>query len=57
MSEYTCPVVLDEDGHQCIEFSDELLAELDLKVGDVLQWKKSSDEAWILTKGKTNEEG
>lgn len=59
MSKYSCPVVLDEEGHQCIEFSDELMKELDLKVGDVLQWDQSEENgSWILTKvGEENEEG
>lgn len=59
MSKYSCPVVLDEEGHQCIEFSDELIKELDLKVGDVLQWDQSEENgSWILTKvGEENEEG
>ena len=47
---YSCPVVLDEEGHQCIEFSDELMDALDLKVGDVLKWEPSISGSWILNK-------
>jgi len=62
MSRYICPVVLDEEGHQCIEFSDELMKELDLKVGDVLQWDLTEENgSWVLNKlakvGEENEEG
>jgi len=62
MSKYSCPVVLDEEGHQCIEFSDELMEELDLKVGDVIQWDLTEENgSWILNKvkkvGEENEEG
>jgi hypothetical protein len=46
-------VVLDDDGHECLEFSDELMESLDLKVGDVLQWDKSEENVWTLTLTKT----
>lgn len=55
---HSCPVVLDEEGHKCIEFSDEIMEALDLQVGDVLQWKDLGNGSWELTKvGEENEEG
>lgn len=49
-------VVLDDEGNQCIEFSDELMLVLDLQVGNVLQWDLSEDNGWTLTKIKDTEE-
>ena len=49
-------VVLDDEGNQCIEFSDELMLVLDLQVGNVLQWDLSEDNQWTLTKIKETEE-
>jgi hypothetical protein len=49
-------VVLDDEGNQCIEFSDELMLVLDLQVGNVLQWDLSEDNRWTLTKIKDTEE-
>jgi len=47
---YSTVVVLDDDGHECLEFSDELMESLDLQVGDVLQWVMSDDNVWTITK-------
>lgn len=54
---YSCPVVEDSDGYLCIEFSDEILNYLDLKIGDVLEWEHSTNGSFILNKtGEKNEE-
>ena len=57
---YTCPIVEDDDGELCIEFNDEIMETLDLKIGDVLQWEPQANGSWILKKmvvGEENEEG
>lgn len=57
-NEFICPIVKDDDGELCIEFSDELMESLDLKVGDSLSWEPSLNNTWILKKiGVENEEG
>ena len=61
-NEFTCPIVELDDGDLAIEFSDELMEALDLKVGDVLQWDLIEENgSWILNKlnkvGEENEEG
>jgi hypothetical protein len=57
-NKFVCPIVEDDDGELCIEFSDELLKTLDLKVGDMLEWEPSLNNTWILKKiGVKNEEG
>jgi len=55
---YTCPIVEDDDGQLCIEFNDEIMESLDLKVGDVVQWELHTNGSWILNKkvGEENEE-
>jgi uncharacterized membrane protein (UPF0127 family) len=52
---YTCPIVEDSDGQLCIEFSDDILDSLDLKIGDVLQWEPTINNSWILKKVENNE--
>ena len=49
-SVFTCPIVEDDDGELCIEFSDEVMESLDLKVGDVLEWIDLKDGSWQLIK-------
>lgn len=53
---YTCPIVEDSDGELCIEFNDEILDSLDLKIGDVLQWEPSINGTWILKKKEVSNE-
>jgi hypothetical protein len=56
-NQFICPIVKDDDGELCIEFSDELMESLDLKVGDTLSWEPSLNNTWILKKiGVENEE-
>lgn len=56
-NQFICPIVKDDDGELCIEFSDELMESLDLKVGDSLSWEPSLNNTWILKKvGVENEE-
>lgn len=38
---YRCNVIEDSDGHQCLEFTDELMDALDLKVGDEIIWEEN----------------
>lgn len=38
---YTCNVIEDSDGYQCLEFSDEMMDALDLKVGDTIVWEQN----------------
>jgi len=47
---FTCPIVEVVDGELAIEFSDELMEALDLKVGDGLQWKQLIDGSFTLNK-------
>ena len=49
-NEFTCPIVELDDGDLAIEFSDELMEALDLKVGDVLQWTRLIDGSFTLNK-------
>lgn len=53
---YTCPIVLDSDGHECIEFSDELMEHLNLKVGDTLVWEQLVTGDWSLRKQDGNKD-
>ena len=45
---FICPIVSDEDGEMCIEFPDEFMDALDLKVGNVLVWEPGPDGTWII---------
>lgn len=38
---YTANVIEDSDGYQCLEFSDEMMDALDLKVGDTIIWEQN----------------
>lgn len=49
-NEYSCPIVELDDGDLAIEFSDELMEALDLKIGDVLQWTQLIDGSFSLNK-------
>ena len=56
-NQFICPIVKDDDGELCIQFSDELMESLDLKVWDTLSWEPSLNNTWILKKiGVENEE-
>lgn len=57
---YTCPVVEDSDGELAIEFSDEILEKLDLKVGDTIIWSQTKEGVPYFYKKEDdngNEEG
>ena len=55
-NQFICTIVKDDDGELCIEFSDELMESLDLKVVDTLSWEPSLNNTWILKKiGVENE--
>lgn len=47
---FTVPIVEDSDGQLCLEFPDEVLDALDLKIGDVLNWEPTINGAWHLKK-------
>mgnify|MGYP007029100421 CR=1 FL=1 len=54
---YTCNVIEDSDGYQCLEFSDEMMDALDLKVGDTIVWEKNDITGqWSFKKEMRNEE-
>ena len=54
---YTCNVIEDSDGYQCLEFSDEMMDALDLKVGDTIVWEKNDITGqWYFKKEMRNEE-
>ena len=54
---YTCNVIEDSDGYQCLEFSDEMMDALDLKVGDTIIWEKNDITGqWSFKKEMKNEE-
>lgn len=54
---YTCNVIEDSDGYQCLEFSDEMMDALDLKVGDTIVWEKNDITGWwSFKKEMKNEE-
>ncbi len=54
---YTCNVIEDSDGYQCLEFSDEMMDALDLKVGDTIIWEKNDITGqWSFKKEMRNEE-
>jgi hypothetical protein len=38
---YTTKVFEDSDGYQCLEFSDEMMEALDLKIGDQIVWEQN----------------
>jgi hypothetical protein len=51
MTRYTLPVVEDPDtGELMIEFTEEVLQELDWGLGTVLQWTDNEDGTWTLAK-------
>lgn len=53
---YTCNVIEDSDGYQCLEFSDEMMDALDLKVGDTIVWEKNDITGqWSFKKEMKNE--
>lgn len=53
---YTCNVIEDSDGYQCLEFSDEMMDALDLKVGDTIVWEKNDITGqWSFKKEMRNE--
>lgn len=54
---FDCPVVEDSDGELCLEFPDEVLEALDLKVGDVLLWEPSIGGHWFLRKKENEDDG
>ena len=56
MNSFICPIVEDSDGQLCLEFPDELMETLDLKIGDVIQWEPTINESWILKKKEVNNE-
>jgi hypothetical protein len=47
-NQFICPIVKDDDGELCIEFSDELMEALDFKVGDLLLWEPRPNGEWSL---------
>jgi len=54
---YKCNVIEDSDGYQCLEFSDEMMDALDLKVGDTIVWEKNDITGqWSFKKEMRNEE-
>ena len=58
INSFICPIVEDSDGQLCLEFPDELMEALDLKIGDVLQWIPGPDKTYQLKKKEVdNEEG
>ena len=51
MSRYTLPVIEDPDtGDLMIEFTEEVLQELDWGAGTVLEWTDNEDGTWTLAK-------
>lgn len=47
--QYTVTVELDENGEECLPFPEELLKDLNWKVGDTICWQPEGD-GWVLVK-------
>lgn len=43
-------IIKDDEGNLCLEFTDEQLEELGLKVGDEIIWEKLDDGNWSFHK-------
>lgn len=55
MTTFRCPVVEVEDGELAIEFTDELMEELELSVGDTLEWT-SFENGYVVRKVRSRDE-
>lgn len=53
---WTLEVKQHEDGEHFLEFTDEILAEVGWKEGDVLKWIDNGDGSWSLKKLDENQE-
>lgn len=49
---YMLDVKFNDEGEAFIELPDEIIAHLDAKVGDSLEWTDNHDGSWTLTKKK-----
>lgn len=57
MSKWTITVEEDpETGDLILPFSDELLADLGWKIGDIVTWTDMKNGSWTLTKKETENE-
>ena len=54
MATYRCPVVEVEDGEMAIEFPDELMEELELSIGDVVEWT-SFENGYVVRKVRSRD--
>jgi bifunctional DNA-binding transcriptional regulator/antitoxin component of YhaV-PrlF toxin-antitoxin module len=50
MKQWTLPIKEDDDGELILEFPDELMEEVEWKIGDVIEWTDYGDGTWVLRK-------